>query len=311
MANRRVRMRLSRRFFLLAKIDIGIAGPRTRQLPVRTTNSRWRRLGPWRHIMLTWLASFATSHPPKEPVSSTALHVYSTDIGEHRAVTLSGGDKITLDTNSSLLVGESQDCVTIRIVSGQAIFMIQHRSERRVEVLTDHLRVIDIGTTFDVREGVSGSTVTVVEGSLEVRPLSTDPRDSWEIDNDSDHLGHGLSSIVLTGGQRVEVAAATPSIRVTAQTLDANKINAAIAWQHDELIFDSTPAADAAREFNRYNRTPQIRIEDPTLASLKVSGRFYAHDPAIFVSTLKNLDRRVRLRHDDFPNDTIILSRVR
>jgi transmembrane sensor len=53
------------------------------------------------------------------------------------------------------------------------------------------------------------------------------------------------------------------------------------------LTFDQTSLADAAVEFNRYNRKPLI-VDDPEAAAIRIGGSFPASDPEAFTRLLRD-----------------------
>jgi transmembrane sensor len=57
-------------------------------------------------------------------------------------------------------------------------------------------------------------------------------------------------------------------------------------WRDGRLRFDGQSLADAAKEFNRYNRQ-QLVIGDADLASLKIGGSFSANDVVSFIAGLQ------------------------
>jgi transmembrane sensor len=61
----------------------------------------------------------------------------------------------------------------------------------------------------------------------------------------------------------------------------------ALSWRTGYLNFDETALTDAIAEFNRY--TPrQIRVEDPRLAAVHITGRFRATNTDAFIRVLQN-----------------------
>ena len=59
-----------------------------------------------------------------------------------------------------------------------------------------------------------------------------------------------------------------------------------VAWLQRQVIFDHNTLESAAFELNRYNDL-QIRILDPQLAAILVSGNFSAYDAEAFVKFLE------------------------
>jgi ferric-dicitrate binding protein FerR (iron transport regulator) len=52
-----------------------------------------------------------------------------------------------------------------------------------------------------------------------------------------------------------------------------------IAWQRRRLLFKRTPLSAIAMEFNRYNKTIQIRLEEIDAGAFRFTGAFDADDP--------------------------------
>jgi transmembrane sensor len=58
------------------------------------------------------------------------------------------------------------------------------------------------------------------------------------------------------------------------------------AWTQRELVFESTPLAQVAQEFNRYNRR-QLVIRDSQLNAFEIDGIFSSTDPSSLVRFLR------------------------
>jgi transmembrane sensor len=61
-----------------------------------------------------------------------------------------------------------------------------------------------------------------------------------------------------------------------------------LAWRRGLLVFDRTALADAAEEFNRYNRE-KIVIDDPAIARTPIGGTFRADNISSFVSVAQDV----------------------
>lgn len=64
--------------------------------------------------------------------------------------------------------------------------------------------------------------------------------------------------------------------------LSAAQVEAVIAWQQGEILFDEATLGLAVEEYNRF-LTRKIIIVDPELAAIPVGGRFTSNDPAAFL----------------------------
>jgi transmembrane sensor len=200
---------------------------------------------------------------------------YSTDVGEQRSIVLADGSTVELNARSRLSVTFSKEQRIVNLLEGQALFNVRKKDSRPFVVVSGGIRVQALGTEFDVYQKTTGTVVTVLEGRVAVgagREPTVDLRDSPPVGAEA--------RILLSAGEQVTVTGRAP-----AQPKPAN-ISTAIAWTQRKLVFDETPLADAAAEFNRYN-IRQIVIEDPTLASYHIRGSFDSGDPDRLIQFLR------------------------
>ena len=211
--------------------------------------------------------------------SYVATHL-STDIGEIRRIPLADGSSVTLNTHSQVSVEYSKSTRIVRLDRGEALFDVAHDVARPFIVEAGMVRVRAIGTEFVVRRnGQSDAQVTVARGAVDVwREIAT-PEPSVR-------LAAGLRTI------------ATPVAVEMPQHLSESEVARSIAWQDVILDLDGRTLAEAAAEFNRYNRETVI-ISDPSLASRKVVGRFHTSDPQGFAAAAAAmLDAHVQTESD-------------
>ena len=93
---------------------------------------------------------------------------YTTVRGEQRVQRLPDGSVLHLNTDSAVTVRYSRTERLVSLDRGQALFEVAHQDERRLRVQTDRAGVVAVGTQFDVYRKSGTTTVTVVEGSVEV-----------------------------------------------------------------------------------------------------------------------------------------------
>ena len=98
----------------------------------------------------------------------------------------------------------------------------------------DH-RVTDLGTKFLVRRDPGRLEVALVEGRVRFDAADAQAQSQ---------------SALLTPGDVVTATASTVFVHERAP----HRACARTAWRRGVLVFDKTTLADAAREFNRYNR---------------------------------------------------------
>ncbi|TDW96251.1 FecR domain-containing protein [Dinghuibacter silviterrae] len=88
---------------------------------------------------------------------------YQTAAGEHKDITLPDGSSVVLQPRTRL---EQVNARTVRLVSGEARFMVIHHAEQPFKVDMDAAIVEDIGTTFTIDKTADSIAVTVSSGKI-------------------------------------------------------------------------------------------------------------------------------------------------
>jgi len=185
-----------------------------------------------------------------------AQNLIATRTGETRPLELDDGSRIVLDTRSRLRVSYTDGARDIELLEGQAHFEVAKDSQRPFRVHTPTAEVVAVGTTFDVAILPTRTTVTLIEGKVNVRTLHAE----------EEHV------TTMVPGEQVQVTN-------EGQVLDqpAVKIENVTAWQRGTLVLDDMPLPEALAQMNRYSVT-QIVISGPGLESRRVSGVFQVGD---------------------------------
>lgn len=211
---------------------------------------------------------------------------YTTRHGEQRTWQLPDNTVVRLNSNSAIAVDFDENRRRVEVERGQVYFEVAKDETRPFSVRAGSHLIQDIGTAFDVYRKADTVTVTVVEGrvrvwdgaiasSIEITPEALAERPPPE-----------LSSALLAdldAGTQIRIA---KSGQVEKQG-PAN-VQAAVAWVQNKIVFDKHPIAEVAAEFNRYNRR-QIRIDDPRVGAIPISGVFRTYDVQSFVQFLNRL----------------------
>jgi transmembrane sensor len=228
-------------------------------------------------IVLGTIALLGASHagPPAA--------VFSAGADQGRSFELADGTLIQLGRDSAIAVRFDANQRQIDLLHGSALFDVGKDPARplRVQLGSNVLR--DIGTVFEAQRTPDGATVTVLSGRIHVLA----PRHPW-LDTLAQRLGGatppGTLVADLGAGQQVSLddggrlAALAPHADLTQAT----------AWLPGEIRFHDRPLSEVARRFNAYTRTP-LRIEDPAIAQMRISGLFHAHDVSAFAAYLASL----------------------
>jgi transmembrane sensor len=195
-------------------------------------------------------------------ISGPREQIYATGIGGHRIVTLADGSHIELNTSTILRVALGSTQRDVFLDKGEAFFQIVHDSAHPFVVTVGDRRVIDLGTKFVVRRDTGWIEVALVEGRARF--------DRGEKQKQS-------QLAVLTPGDLL--VATGNSISVTKNS--TRELENELGWRHGVLIFYHTTLADAANEFNRYNRKKLV-IADGDAARLRIDGTFLASNAELF-----------------------------
>ena len=216
---------------------------------------------------------------------SLSTDAYATGVGEQRTIALADGSTVELNSQSKVEVRLSANRRDVNLVEGQALFRVAKDKSRPFIVRAGGTQVRAVGTEFDVYRKQSGTVVTVVEGKVET------------FDDDS---GPGEPAILLSAGEQLTVAPHTATRPMRTDTAVAT------AWVQKHMVFEETPLADVAEQFNRYSRRPLV-IDDGELQRIKISGIYSSTDPASLINFLRSQpgilvienDKRVRVIRRD------------
>jgi transmembrane sensor len=208
---------------------------------------------------------------------------YETAIGGHTILTLADGSKIELNTDTRIRLGADGEGRKVWLDRGEAYFQIRHDADRPFVVVAGSRRVIDVGTAFSVRRDTDRLRVALTEGRARLESTQSDS---------------GVKSIVLVPG---DVAVATRE-GVARVARPIPELTDQLAWRRGLLAFDSTPLAEVAAEFNRYNRQKLI-VVGANARSVEVGGHFRATN----VDAFKRIARTIlKLRVEKRGDETVI-----
>lgn len=214
--------------------------------------------------------------------------IYRSAMGDLRAVDLADGSRITLSSDSAVRVSLGRKERHVELDRGEAFFDVAKDRSRPFVIVAGERRVRVVGTRFAVRRGGAAGTglrVVVTQGLVQ---LESGPGAD----------GRARASTLLPPGS-VALASGTGLVVRTGTVADAERT---LDWRNGFLDFNDTTLADAAEEFNRYNRRKLV-IADAGAGSLRVGGHF----------RWSNVDAFVRLLELGFPvraerrGDTVVL----
>lgn len=177
-------------------------------------------------------------------------------VGEIRTEKLPDGSTIILDSGTQMTLLLSPAERRIILGDGRARFDVVHDEARPFIVEAAGRAIIDKGTLFDVDVTSGGLVVALLRGSIDVAPLG----DSGE-----------RAAVRMIAGQVLH--AATPSAQpaiIASRELPS--------WPEGRLSYDRAPLARILADAARYSSRP-IRLAEPALGALEVTGVFSVRDP--------------------------------
>jgi transmembrane sensor len=196
--------------------------------------------------------------------------------------TLPDGSVVELNSGAEILVSFSPDQRGVRLLRGEALFIVAKNAVRPFVVTAGAVEVLAVGTAFAVRQDVGHVGVLVTEGRVAVERVpaqAAQPLPSAEVNDERVYLG---------AGDRLVVPADLPvSAPMVIRPVTPEEMALALAWRGKRIEFTGTPMAEAVELLNRQNRI-QLSIADSAVARIRLSGVFWADDPEGFVRLLEN-----------------------
>jgi transmembrane sensor len=247
--------------------------PEIRALIARTTReivaraSRRRQFRPT-HFLLAAASCAAIAFGLWVMVRPAEIQAYATAIGEQRSVVLADDSQVTMNTDTRIGIDFARTRRAVKLERGEAVFHVSADPTRPFEVVTGTGSARALGTVFSVANLEGRVLVSVLEGRVQV--------------NAEAGTGSRPVDVELIAGQatRFGKGEGTPGAVYPA---DLARI---AAWQAQQVEFQNVTLADAVAEYNRYTTAP-LRLADPSVAAIRISGRFRIGEPETFVSALQ------------------------
>ncbi|UNK49406.1 FecR domain-containing protein [Lysobacter sp. S4-A87] len=243
----------------------------------------WREWVPAAAAAVLVVAVATTTLWPR-PAEKAIVQQFMTAQGEQREITLFDGTVLRLDTGSEITTDFDGDQRLVELVRGRAQFVVAADPDRPFLVKAGPGTVRDIGTTFQVSRIDGQVNVGLLEGRVDVSVGS----------------GAQVRRSELAPGEQLTIDGR--GVIGARQLLD---LAAAHAWPQGDLVFRQRRLDELLAEMNRYSPV-QLRLQDPALGSLQVSGVFHAGDQEALVAAL---ERGWSLRAQREGAEEIVLSR--
>lgn len=233
----------------------------------------WRRRAPAFGLIAASLIAAAFTAiaigrlgPP--PIVAAQPIQLTTQLGQHSQTRLADGSVIAINTASSVRAAVDKRSRQVWIDQGEAFFEVAHDPKHPFVVIAGNRKVTVLGTRFSVRRDGDRVTVSVVEGRVRVESALPDKKGA---------------TAILTGG---DVAIAQGASTLLADR-SPKQVDDALSWRRGMLTFDRVTIAEAAAEFNRYNRR-QIHVADSAAGAIRIGGTFEATNVEAFARLLQS-----------------------
>ncbi len=216
--------------------------------------------------------------------SGIDVETFTTQRGEERTTYLPDHTLLRLDAESRVVVRFTRTRRKVAVERGRAYFDVAVDPGRPFRVTAGDISIRDIGTAFEVYRHPAGITVTVVRGHVQV----------W------DARARGAKAAASGGPPLQSAPSPGPLARLgpgeCVRVSDSGRVLSygatdawqALAWTHGWLTFDGAPIAVVASRFNRYNAS-QIRVADPSIGAIRITGTFRSQGVASFIQFLEGL----------------------
>jgi transmembrane sensor len=218
---------------------------------------------------------------------------YSTAHAEQRSWRMPDGSTVHLNSSSEIKVKFDAQRREVELIRGQALFQVAKDPQRPFWVHAGSTVVKAVGTEFDVYRQPRRTLISVVEGRVAVWHLPDDP--TAQLSPAGEPVGGPIAQ--LDSGQQAHIT--RDSTIVSERPADVRKT---VAWLQRQVMFDHDPLGSAVEEFNRYAEL-QIRIDDPSLRALEISGIFSAYDAESFI---RFLERQPEMRLRRAGNEIVV-----
>jgi len=177
------------------------------------------------------------------PSSTSTPYEVATAAGEQRQVRLDEGTDIALNGSTKLVLDRDFPRMAT-LVEGQALFRVRHDDHRPFVLAVGEVRIVDLGTIFDVTREKGQIRVAVSEGKVEYRASGT--------------------TVALVAGQSL-VAVDGDAVRVS-----DTPIEAVGSWKNRRYLYSGAPLSRVAADLSRALGI-SVRV-DPPLAARPFSG---------------------------------------
>lgn len=223
---------------------------------------------------------------------------YTTAKAQSQDLLLADGSQVALGAATRLDVDYTAGVRGLQLGDGEAYFEVAHNPQRPFVVRVGRLKVIAVGTAFNIRKTGTRVEVVVTQGAIDVEDAARNAAlasQQARLPNDG--------AIRVAAGQLV----VTEREGLTVRPADRE---AATAWRHGSLQFVDEDLAVVVANLNRYSRQ-EVVITDRSLDGLRYTGtvmqgreaEWLAAIGQVFpISVQRDAQGRINLRRRELSN---------
>lgn len=254
--------------------------PESAAAPILATSTRRRSF--WRRTVA--LGSFAAAaavavigvrfwSASSVPTSAPSPANLTASASTPRQLILSDGSTVQLNAGSEVVEQFTSSERRVLLTRGEAHFAVTKNPARPFVVQAGALRVRAVGTAFDVNFQFAQIEVLVTEGRVQLTTSSAPPTPTLTYSPTTPLIEAGHRAVMP--GKVTDDPEAARGIVIS--RVDADEMARVLAWQAPLLRLGGATLAELALEFQRYSGR-RVVLADPSLAQLRVGGRFRADD---------------------------------
>ena len=205
---------------------------------------------------------------------------YVTRKGEMRTVKFQDDSVAYLNTQTEVRwVGDANDR-RVELTEGEALFDVVHDAAHPFRVMLGNSEIRVLGTRFNVYRKANGNTtVTVLEGSVEVRGFGNGSAPEWTRTlNANDQIDYGALGLL----HEPHATQAQDSVR----------------WRTGNYRFENEPVESVLAELTRYT-DQRIVIRDPRIAGLRINGALNPHNVRESLRRLQSIEPKIEVKENN------------
>ena len=205
-----------------------------------------------------WMVRFGSDPTDRGPRTVT----YRTGVGERSEILLADGSLLTLNTDTVAHAALTVTRRTVHLERGEAYFTVVKDPDRPFVVTAGGGIVQAVGTEFNVYHRNDTTTITVLEGAVDVIPPIADTTSTGSIDPSLPDKRHRIERsqafVVRDGGSEVIDLGLEMAAR-------------AASWRSGRLFFDGATLGEMVEEIDHYLEAHLV-IADDEIASFTGGG---------------------------------------